>query len=102
MLIKHIKKPDTKPYLFKVGQIVRILGHISKDGQTPKYWDGAKVMVLKQKCSMLHKEHSYVVKHLDQNVMCEFKEYELDNRYSRKKYVKSQRPIKDRFELLDL
>ena len=81
-------RPDTKPFLFAVGQTARVRKGVSNDGQTPEYWDGAEVEIIAAHSSMLFKNHYYQVRHLDNYRTCEFEECELDRRYIRKKGVK--------------
>lgn len=84
MLMQAYNEPDTKPYLFQIGQKVRIRTGRSLDGQTPPYWDGATGKILSRKCSWLHKDHWYKILHDTVNFTCEFREDELDLRFSRK------------------
>lgn len=84
LIMKVVKEPDTKPYLYKVGQVGRVKSGVSRDGQTPLYWNGAKVVILTISASVMWKEHWYKVKHIGNNKIEEFREYELDKRFARK------------------
>ena len=81
--MEFVMKPDTKPFLFKEGQTARVLNNMSDDGQTPEYWDGAKVIILSIHVTPIFKNHIYEVQHLENNIKCEFKEDELDKRFIR-------------------
>jgi len=81
--IEYVMKPDSKPFLFKKGQVARVLNGISDDGQTPEYWDGAKVIISEKHCSTIFKHHWYKVIHMENSRTCEFKEEELDKRFIR-------------------
>ena len=83
LLLQATNEPDPKPYLFEVGQKVRIKACI-KDGQTPEYYSGAKVIIISTHCTMLLKEHYYEIRHLENNKICIFKEDEIDGRFRRK------------------
>ena len=83
MIASAYRKPDTKPYLFKVGQTVRVKNGRSSDGQTPKQWDGCLAIVVSKYCTGLLKEHWYRLKHKDYQIIEEFREEEIDLRYSR-------------------
>ena len=76
--------PDPEPFVFVVGQIVRLRKGRSDDGQTPEYWDGATVVVVSMYSSGLLKNHWYKVLHPARNVTCDFEEDEFDKRYFRK------------------
>lgn len=76
LLVNHFNKPDTTPFLFKVGQKVVLRKDVCKDGQTPKYWKGATVTVLNVTTTWLHKEHVYEVKH-ENGQVDQFKEEEI-------------------------
>lgn len=39
LIMEAVRRPDPKPYLFLVGQRVRVLLRRSDDGQTPAHWD---------------------------------------------------------------
>ena len=84
LIIDIAKRPDNKSYLFRVGQVVRILKNVVEDGQTPEYYSGAKVIIISTHCTMLLKEHYYKVRHLENNKICIFKEDEIDGRFRRK------------------
>ena len=66
-LVEMANRPDPKPFLFNVGQMSRVRSNISEDGQTPEYWDGAKVEILSRDSTPLFKTHVYKVRHLDNN-----------------------------------
>ena len=83
MVVENFNKPDPNPYLYKIGQIGIVKKGVSDDGQTPEYWDGAKVQILSQHRTLFIREHYYRVKHSVKNVIDDFKEYELDRRFSR-------------------
>jgi uncharacterized protein YodC (DUF2158 family) len=77
-------RPDPNPFIFQVGQMVRLKKGRSDDGQTPEYWDGAIVKVVSMYSTGLLKNHWYKVLHAGQNVTCDFEEDEFDQRYARK------------------
>jgi hypothetical protein len=81
-LIARYKEPDPHPYLFKIGQTIRVRVKVIEDGQTPLYWAGAKAKVISRLCTGLHKEHWYKVYLESHNVTCDFSEEELDLRYA--------------------
>lgn len=83
-IIKQIKKPDPKPFLFLPGQMGRVHAKVSHDGQTPGYWDGAKVQILSRHRTTILKNHIYKVRHLSNNKICTFSEDELDRRFIKK------------------
>ena len=82
MIVDRYNDPDPNPYLFQVGQRVRINKGVTQDGQTPKFWDGGFAIVEKRKCGGLCKEHWYTLKHAN-GCTDDFREEELDSRYSR-------------------
>lgn len=86
LLLDKCQQEDKFPFLFLPGQLCRVLSNISNDGQTPSYWDGAKVVILYRSSSLLNKEHIYHVRHLGNNKECEFKESELDRRFIKKQW----------------
>lgn len=75
--------PDPNPYLFIVGQKVRLKLGRSNDGQTSRCWDGAIVTVISRYCTGMFKDHWYKLM-LPSGSINEFKEYEIDARYTRK------------------
>ena len=81
LIMRAARMPDPKPYLFQVGQTVRIIKRVIDDGQTPLYWSGAKVIVQSRGCTPLFKTHVYVLKHPN-GAEDQFVEEELDRRYS--------------------
>jgi hypothetical protein len=81
-LMDHMNRPDPRPYLFAVGQRVRVCKSVTQDGQTPKHWAGAIGIVEERKTSMLHKDHWYAVSANGRR--CEFREEELDFRYAKR------------------
>lgn len=83
-MVKAYNKPDPNPYLFEVGQTIRLKKGRSNDGQTPKQWDGCLAIVVSRHCSGLLKEHWYRLKHKDYDVIEEFREEEIDFRFIRK------------------
>lgn len=56
LITEQYRKPDPIPYIFEVGQTVRVCVNVISDGQTPKHWASA----------------------------CEFAEHELDLRYAKR------------------
>lgn len=78
-----LNTPDDKPFLFKERQIARVKKGVSNDGQTPEYWDGAIVEIIKRKKTSLYKSHIYEVLHVEKNIKCEFRENEIDLRYKK-------------------
>ena len=85
-LIEAANKVPLRPYIFIRGQVGRVKSGVIQDGQTPKYWGGAKVIIISRKRTPLFKSHIYTVKHLENNRTCEFKEDELDKRFRRKSW----------------
>jgi hypothetical protein len=81
LIQKALSIPDTKPFLFQKGQVVRIKGHPSTDGQTPSYWDEALAQVISFRSTLFSKTHIYTLKHLMNNAEDIFEEDELDRRY---------------------
>jgi hypothetical protein len=81
LLTKALAIPDPNPFLFNLGQVVRVRKKVINDGQTPLFWAGAKVRVLSRNCSCLTKSHWYVLQHPN-GAQDHFQEYELDRRYS--------------------
>jgi len=84
LLMEAYNRPDPKPYLFQVGQTIRVLKGRSKDGQTPIYWNGALAIVVRRYCTGIHKEHWYVLRHSVNGYEDEFREEEIDSRYARR------------------
>lgn len=76
-------KPDPNPYLFEVGQTVRLRKGRSDDGQTPEYWDGAIVTVVSRHCTGMMKYHYYKVRYPG-GPTCDFEEDEFDMRYAKR------------------
>lgn len=85
MLVAAMNKPDSNPFLFEVGQTVRVVKRVIDDGQTPEHWSGAMGTVISQRCTMLSKRHWYKVKHAGRNCTCDFEEDELDFRFAKRK-----------------
>ncbi len=56
LLAQRYAEPPNHPALFEVGQKVRVRKRVVQDGQTPKFWAGAVVMVESRLCSGMHKE----------------------------------------------
>ena len=83
--MKMMRRIETKPFLYSFGQKARVLSNVIEDGQTPEYWSGAKVEIRERYHTPIFKNRVYVVKHLKNNRICEFKEEELDKRYRRKR-----------------
>lgn len=81
LLVDAYNKPDPKPYLFQVGQLVRLRKGRSNDGQTPRYWDGAFGRIEARYTTGIHKEHWYKIRHESENEISAFFEDELDARY---------------------
>jgi uncharacterized protein YodC (DUF2158 family) len=76
-------RPDTKPFIFKIGQKVRLKKGQSNDGQTPAYWDGAIVTVVSMYSTGLMKYHWYKVRYPD-GPTCDFEEDDFDMRYAKR------------------
>ena len=76
-----MSKPDPKPYLFEIGQKVRVKILLSEDGQTPKFWEGARAKVMSRYSTLMHKEHWYTLEHSQNGAQDNFKEEEIDRRY---------------------
>jgi hypothetical protein len=83
LIMAEYRKPDPNPFLFEVGQEVRLRVGRSLDGQTPEHYNGAMVQILSRYCTGLHKEHWYKVFHKEKNETCEFREDEFDMRFAR-------------------
>lgn len=81
LLVQVANEPDPNPFLFKVGQKVRVLKKVVDDGQTPHYWAGSICEVIGRSSSFLHKDHWYALKHTN-GFTDLFSEEELDNRYA--------------------
>jgi hypothetical protein len=94
LIQKALSIPDTKPFLFQQGQVVRIKGHPSTDGQTPSYWDGSLAQVISYRSTLLSKTHLYTLKPLINNATDIFEEDELDRRYIRGEKNKIKKEIK--------
>ena len=84
MIVDAYNKPDPKPFLFQIGQRVRLLKRRSDDGQTPEHWDGAMVEVVSRYATGIGKYRWYKVKHLEKGMTCDFEEDEIDARYAKK------------------
>lgn len=84
MLVEAYNKPDPKPYLFEVGQKVKVCQKVLKDGQTPRFWLVGLVTVVSRSTSGLHKEHWYHLEHPN-GAHDEFRETELDYRYRKRR-----------------
>lgn len=92
LLVEAYSRPDPNPvYPFDVGQKARLLKGRSRDGQTPRCWDGAMVEIVSFYCTGIYKDHWYKVKHLELGAIEEFKEDEFDWRYAKKR-VKNETP----------
>lgn len=83
MFVAACNRPDPKPYLFEIGQTVRVKKGCSDDGQTPAHWEGAICTVVSRHTTLLHKDHWYKVYNAELNLICDFREDELDLRYCR-------------------
>ena len=80
-----LQNKKTEPFLYEVGQKVRVSKWVTEDRQTPKYWAGALAHVLRRYDGGLFvPKHFYDVKMLHGDKVCVFKEDELDRRYIRK------------------
>ena len=90
LLVAAYNEPDPRPFLFEVGQKVRVLDvrvdqrWAGWDGQTKAYWNGAVVEVLSRKSTGLHKDHFYCLKH-ENGAIDDFREEELDGRFRKRK-----------------
>jgi len=82
LMAAQYAKPDPNPYLFQIGQTVRLRKGRSNDGQTSRAWDGAIVTVIDRYCTGMFKDHWYKLR-LASGAINEFKEYEIDARYAR-------------------
>jgi hypothetical protein len=83
LLVEAYNRPDPNPFLYEVGQTVRLLLGRSRDGQTPECWNGAKCVVVSRVASGLSKQHWYAIRH-PCGAVDEFREEEIDARYIRK------------------
>ena len=83
LLVKAYNKPDPKPFAFQEGQTIRVVKGVSKDGQTPAFWNGALAVVVRRYCTGIYKDHWYVLRHSN-GIQDEFREDEIDFRYRRK------------------
>lgn len=79
LLMEAYRKPDPLPYLFRIGQRVRVLHKVIDDGATHDFWDGAIGNVTERMTTGIHKEHWYVVRIPFKRAT--FREDELDRRY---------------------
>lgn len=82
-LVAAYQAPDQQPFLFQVGQRVRVRIGCLVDGQTLRHWSGAFARVTGRRSSSLHKEHWYVLEHLNTGDVDDFAESELDQRYTK-------------------
>lgn len=86
-IMRVYNEPDPNPFMFQVGQQVRVVKSVVNDGQTHKCWAGAIATITRRYCTGLHKEHWYEVS-LSYNgslLKNEFREDEFDFRYIRSK-----------------
>jgi hypothetical protein len=83
-IIDAVNRPDPHPFLFTVGQTVRVRNGVSDDGQTPHYWNGAMCVVMSCRSTWLNKRHCYELMHIEKQVVDSFEEDEIDRRYARK------------------
>lgn len=77
---------DHKPFLYEVGQKVRIPKRVINNFQVPEYWAGSVAQILSRRhvnSSTSHR-HLYRVKLLHGDKICEFFEEDLDRRFVRK------------------
>lgn len=82
-LLEAAKKPIESEPAFSVGQTVRVLKNVSDDGQTPKYWSGAKCECIGRGVGgMIMKRWVYQLRH-ENGRTCEFQEHELDLRFAK-------------------
>ena len=70
-------KRGMRPFLFKLGQWVRLKKGRSDDGQTPAFWDGATVTVTGMYSTGAYERHWYHVRHGNGN-QATFVEHEFD------------------------
>ena len=85
-LVEMAGKCD-KPQRFKLGDRVRVLNTVIRDGQTPVYWAGAIGEIANFGCSPIMHIHSYKIKvyfTVGGCKTCDFKEEELDIRFAKK------------------
>ena len=80
----NIQNKKIEPFLYEVGQKVRIRKNVIYDGQTPKYWGGALCQILSRQNVGFVPKHIYKVRLLHGDKVCDFFEYEIDMRYIRK------------------
>ena len=74
-----------KPFLYEVGQKIRVSKKVIMDGQTPDYWGGAICQILRRsRTGIISDKHLYRVRILHKDKTCEFFEEELDRRFIRK------------------
>lgn len=83
LLVQAYNRPDPNPFLYEVGQTVRLLLGRSRDGQTPWHWNGAKCVVESRFASGISKQHWYVLRH-PCGTVDDFREEEIDARCIRK------------------
>lgn len=85
LLSGYTPAKDHHPFLYEVGQKVRVSKKVAMDGQTPEYWAGALVQILSRRhADILQYRHLYKVKLLHAEKTCEFFEDEFDRRFIRK------------------
>lgn len=82
-LLEKCNYPDPKPYLFQVGQKVRILKKVIDDGQTPYFWADSVCEIIKRRSTLFSKRHVYFLRH-ENSCVEGFLEEELDARYARR------------------
>jgi hypothetical protein len=76
-------KSEDKPFLFKVGQLVRPLKKVIDDGQTKEYWIYGKSIIISRTRTMFSKRNYYRLEHPN-GATDDFEEDELDYRFVRK------------------
>jgi hypothetical protein len=85
LITEACRRPDTKPFLFRVGQRVMVKPSVLDDGQTPAHWAAAIGVVVKRSSSPVMKDHWYSIRHCLLGVTCDFREEELYRRFARRR-----------------
>lgn len=85
LLDGFIPSKEHQPFLYEVGQKVRISKRVVESKKLPYYWSGALVQILSRRHAdtKAHK-HVYKVRILHSDKIGEFYEEEFDRRYIRK------------------
>lgn len=83
LIMKLVRKPDVRRFAFAVGSTIRVKNGVSRDGQTPAAWNGAKAEVLSRRATLFTKTHTYRLRHLLTGEIDSFEDCEIDRRFAR-------------------